>query len=101
MRGPVLRTPIAPATAEKPGTYQLLAYTHIYRQGYGSPEVDPSNPKVKRVVVALNRMSARIVVEGMVQGHVHEFDLAGLRAADGRSLLHAKAYYTVNEIPGK
>jgi hypothetical protein len=51
--------------------------------------------------VALNRMSARIVVEGMVQGHVHEFDLAGLRAADGRSLLHSKAYYTVNEIPGK
>ena len=93
--------PIAPATAEKPGTYQLLAYTHIYRQGYGSPEVDQSNPKVKRVIVALDRMSARIVVEGMVQGHVHEFDLAGLRAADGRPLLHAKAYYTVNEIPGK
>jgi hypothetical protein len=43
----------------------------------------------------------RLVVAGMVPGHVHEFDLRGLRAADGRALLHADAYYTVNVIPTK
>ena len=37
----------------------------------------------------------------LVQGHVHEFDLSGMRSADGRGLVHSKAYYTVNEIPRK
>ena len=33
------------------------------------------------------------------RGHVHEFDLAGLRSRDGETLLHRHAYYTVNEVP--
>ena len=38
-------------------------------------------------------------LEGLVLGHVHEFDLAAVRAADGRALLHRHAYYTLNRIP--
>jgi len=34
-----------------------------------------------------------------VLGHVHEFDLAGVRSKDGDDLLHTKAYHTVNRIP--
>jgi hypothetical protein len=41
----------------------------------------------------------RLVVEGLVEGHVHAFDLAGLASAEGDELLHTKAYYTVNRIP--
>ena len=90
---------VAPIVAAKTETYELIAYTHIYRKGYGSPEVDKSKPRVTAVIVADDRMSVRIEVDGMIQGHVHEFDLKALRSVDGRPLLHAKAYYTVNEIP--
>jgi hypothetical protein len=43
--------------------------------------------------------SVHLTVEGMVLGHVHEFDLAGVRSAAGAPLLHKHAYYTLNRIP--
>jgi len=39
------------------------------------------------------------MVEGRVPGHVHEFHLSQMRSADDEPLLHADAYYTLNEIP--
>jgi hypothetical protein len=41
----------------------------------------------------------RLVVDGLVLGHVHAFDLTGLASKDGEELLHTQAYYTVNRIP--
>jgi hypothetical protein len=38
-------------------------------------------------------------VDGMVRGHIHDFDFEKLRSPQGEPLLHRKAYYTVNEIP--
>ena len=38
-------------------------------------------------------------LEGLVEGHVYEFDLPGVKSAAGRPLVHTRAYYTVNEIP--
>ena len=35
----------------------------------------------------------------LIRGHVYDFDLVKLRARDRDTLLHRKAYYTVNEIP--
>ena len=43
--------------------------------------------------------TVRLVVEGMVRGHVHEFELAGVRSREGKPLVHTKAYYTLNRIP--
>jgi hypothetical protein len=48
---------------------------------------------------AADGRSVQLVVEGLVEGHVHAFDLAGLASTDGEPLLHAQAYYTVNRIP--
>ena len=58
-------------------------------------------PRVARAEPTADGRRVRLVVAAMVPGHVHEFDLRGLRAADGRALLHADAYYTVNVIPTK
>jgi hypothetical protein len=55
---------------------------------------------VTKVVVDDEGRSALLTVDGLVQGHVHEFDMAALRSGDGEPLLHSKAYYTLNEIPG-
>jgi len=38
-------------------------------------------------------------LERIMEDHIHDFNLAGLRSQDGRRLVHSKAYYTVNEIP--
>lgn len=91
--------PVDPATAADPESYRLETYTHIYRHGYGSPEVDQTTPLIRKAIVSADRLQVRLLVDGMVQGHVHEFTVSGIADLSGEKLLHAKAYYTLNEIP--
>ena len=88
-----------PAACIETSRYQLSSYTHIYRQGYGSPEVDQTTPTVRAARVSADGLEVEIDVDGLVLGHVHEFDLAGLRSADEEPLLHRHAYYTLNRLP--
>lgn len=91
--------PVDEATGADPASYVLGTFTHIYHGAYGGPEVDRTTPTVTSVTLADDGLSATLVVEGVVRGHVHEFDLGALRDRDGEELLHRHAYYTVNEIP--
>ena len=91
--------PVNREIASNPAVYQMKTFTHIYRQGYGSPEVDQTLPSVTGVTVSDDGMSVEIVVDGLVQGHVHDFYLPGMRSEADDRLLHTSAYYTLNEIP--
>ena len=91
--------PVDPAIASDPATYSLSTFTHVYQQGYGSPEVDQTKPRVVQATVSEDRLQVDIKVEGLVQGHVHEFDLEPMREPGGGKLVHENAYYTLNEIP--
>ncbi len=91
--------PVEPETGASPDSYKISAFTHPYHGGYGGPEVDRFQAKVKSVELADDGLSAHITLDKLVEGFVYEFDLAGLRSRDGEELLHRNAYYTVNEIP--
>jgi hypothetical protein len=91
--------PVDLKSAADPASYGLETFTHLYRQAYGSPEVDQTTPAVKRAVVSDDRLRVRLQVKGLVQGHVHEFTVKGIRDTSGGKLVHSKAYYTLNEIP--
>ena len=49
--------------------------------------------------VSEDGLQVQLQVEGLVQGHVHDFDLGRMQSAEGGKLVHTKAYYTLNEIP--
>jgi hypothetical protein len=87
------------ATAADPASYRVSTYTHVYAAGYGSPEVDGTTPRVLRALPADDGLSVVLELEKVVEDHVHEFTLEGLRSREGGRLVHSKAYYTVNEIP--
>lgn len=91
--------PVDPISAADVRKYRLSSFTHVYQKFYGSPEVDKTTPRVVRADVAEDARSVRLRVEGLVEGHVHAFDLGGLRSESGTELLHTKAYYTLNRIP--
>lgn len=91
--------PVNRDVASKPETYKLKTFTHIYRQGYGSPEVDQTTPTVARATVSEDGLAVELVVANRVQGHVHDFHLPDLRSKESEKLVHASAYYTLNEIP--
>lgn len=91
--------PVDRAIAARPESYALTTYTYIYQQGYGSPEVDHTQPTVTEASLSEDALQVHLRVEGLVQGHVHEFNLQPIRSEDSEPLLHRNAYYTLNEIP--
>jgi hypothetical protein len=91
--------PVDPVVAAKAETYSLTTYTHNFSAGYGSPEVDHTTPVVARAEVSPDGLSVKLVVKGIQESHIHEFDLAKMQSRNRHPLLHTNAYYTVNEIP--
>lgn len=91
--------PVDPKTASDPASYKLQTYTYIFQASYGSPEVDHTEPTIKEIRVAEDGKSARLIIEGLQEGHVHELHMAGIRSQTGLPLLHNVGYYTLNYIP--
>jgi hypothetical protein len=91
--------PVDPTVAAKPETYAITTYTHIYAGFYGSPEVDHTTSTVTRVSVSADALSVDLDLDQFQEGHIHDFDLEGMKSAGQKNLLHTKAYYTVNEVP--
>ena len=91
--------PVDPKTAADVASYSMQTYTYIYREQYGSPEVDHTEPKIESVQVAADGMSVELKIDGLMIGHVHELKASGVRAQSGEPLLHADAYYTLNYLP--
>jgi glucose/arabinose dehydrogenase len=90
---------VDPKMAGDPKSYKLSTYTYIYQAAYGSPEVDGTTPVVTKVEVAPDGKSARLYIDKLQEGHVHELHADGVRSASGQALLHPTAYYTLNYIP--
>ncbi len=87
------------ASASDLSSYDMETYTYIYRSGYGSPMVDHTRPELVDAVVGADARNVSLRVDRLQPGHVHELHLDGVRAADGASILHPVAYYTLNCIP--
>ena len=93
--------PVNPSTAGDSSSYQLGTYTYIYQSSYGSPEVDHTEPKVVKAIVSEDKLSVRLVIDSIQEGHVHELKSSGVTSTNGESLWHDLAYYTMNQIPDK
>ena len=95
----VFTKPVDAATASDVNSYKLSTYTYEYRSQYGSPEVDHTKPTITSAVVSDDRRRVQLAVDGLQIGHVHELHSDGVRSESGTPLLHAEAYYTLNQIP--
>jgi hypothetical protein len=91
--------PVDKALAAKPETYGITTYNHIYDGNYGSPEVDQTTAEITEAIPAADGLSVMLRLKKITEDHIHDFDLSKIKSPDGQSLVHSKAYYTVNEIP--
>lgn len=91
--------PVDRRTAAQTDSYRISTYTYIYQSEYGSPEVDATTPVIRAARVSEDAKRVELEIDELERGHVHELHLDGVRAEDGRSLLHPVAYYTLNRIP--
>ncbi|MCZ6597335.1 MAG: ThuA domain-containing protein [Planctomycetota bacterium] len=88
------------ATAENPGSYRMTSYTYEYHAAYGASEDDTQDLNIVAATMIEPRR-VRLVVEPLRANYVHELAAAGVRSSAGEPLLHARAYYTLINVPGR
>jgi hypothetical protein len=91
--------PVDSKTASDVMAYQLDSYTFLYRQDYGSDEVQSQRLSIRKATVSEDGYTVRLLVDGLRPLFVHELNALGVRNQDGHPLLHPQAYYTLNQIP--
>ena len=95
----VFTKPADKATAGNPASYAIRTFTYIFQAAYGSPEVDATVPKIRSIAVSDDGLKARLVLDEMKIGNIHELKMPGLRSAEGKPLLHATGWYTLWSLP--
>lgn len=92
--------PVEQSTARDPASYEITGFTYHYHSTYGSDILNRETIPVTHVEVAEDGLSARLVVEGLREGYIHEIKAGGVRQQEtAYPLLHAVGYYTLNNIP--
>jgi azurin len=91
--------PVDRAAAGDPASYKVNSFIYKYHHIYGSPPINQMSHDVRSVVVSPDGKRARIVVDSLRQGYIHEIKMTGVKSAGGAPLLHDFGYYTVNRIP--
>ncbi len=89
---------VDPKTATDPSSYAATSYTYEYHATYGAPEDDTLELGVRKVDL-LGPRSVRLHLDPIRADFVHELHAEGVRNAEGESLLHDVAYYTMIEVP--
>ncbi|AXE19317.1 auracyanin family protein [Runella rosea] len=90
--------PVDKKTAQDPASYQFNSFTYKYHHNYGSPIINASERVIRHIAVSDNGLKARIVLDSLKLGYIHEIKAEGIRSAAGLPLLHNVGYYTLNEI---
>ena len=91
--------PVDKKSAEDPASYSITGFTYKYHATYGSPVINDANCPIRGIVVSADGIKARLVVDSLRLGYVHEIKTEGVRAENGKMLLHKVGYYTLNNIP--
>ena len=92
--------PVDPKTAGNPANYKISGFDYAYHQAYGSEAYDKKDCFVKGVKLSDDGLTARLIVDDLREGYIHELTLEAVRSDDGNPLLHNFGYYTLNAIPG-
>lgn len=92
--------PVNKIIAAKPESYQITSFNYKYHFNYGSPIVNQQKGLVKNVEISEDGLTARLKVDGMRLGFIHQLKANTLKSKGGEHLLHDTGYYTLNEVPG-
>jgi cytochrome c551/c552 len=91
---------VTKAIAENLSNYKASSYTYKYHSVYGSPTIRNMDLPILGAKLSDDGLRVRLVIEGLREGYVHQISAEGVRSAETNfSLLHDKAYYTLNVIP--
>lgn len=91
--------PVDKKSAEDPASYKITGFNYKYQASYGSPVINDANCPIRGIQVSSDRLKARLVVDSLRLGYIHEIKAENVLASSGKKLLHNTGYYTLNNIP--
>jgi hypothetical protein len=89
--------PVDPASLGKKPV-SVSSYTYLYESRYGGPEVDVRAEPSGEAKLSDDGKTLFVPVEALRKGRVYDFRIDGVKTRDGEPILHAEAYYTLNEL---
>ena len=92
-------TPVDKKTAEDPASYKITGFSYKYHAAYGSPVINSGGCPVRGIIVSEDGLKARLAVDSLRLGYIHEIVAEGVQGENGRTLLHNTGYYTLNAFP--
>ena len=91
--------PVDKKRAGDPASYKITGFNYKYHATYGSPVINSRRCPVRGIVVSEDGLKARLVVDSLRLGYIHEIIAEGVQTGTGKTLLHNSGYYTLNAIP--
>lgn len=91
--------PVDKTTASDPASYKITGFNYKYHAKYGSPVINSKLCPIRGIVVSEDGLKARLVVDSLRLGYIHEIVAENVKAKNGKTLLHNTGYYTLNAIP--
>lgn len=95
----VFTEPVDPRAAGDAASYVIDHHRYEYTGAYGSPELDRTRLRVERVDVSADGRSVDLTTGRLLADRVYVIQAPAVRSANGESLVHPAAAYTINEIP--
>ena len=86
------------ARAELAASFKGVSYYYQYHGDYGSPRTDIHPFKVTRTTVSEDGRKVALELDRLQPGYVYQFDLRGLRAANGDPIANPLVCYTLNRL---
>jgi azurin len=91
--------PVDAAKLKNAMNYSANSFTYKYHHNYGSPIIQNQARKIKGIIPSADGKKVKLVMDSLIEGHIHEIKVQNLTSSNGKALLHDVAYYTMNNIP--
>ncbi len=91
--------PVDPFTASDFSSYEISGFEYAYHMEYGSDVFDKKECKIKGIKLSEDGLTARLILDGLREGYMHEIKCEGIKSTTGNHLLHDFGYYSLNSIP--
>lgn len=91
--------PADPVQLKNAINYEVNSFTYKYQHQYGSPIINNQVRKIVGIVPSADGKKVKLVLDSLIEGHIHEVRIKNILSIAQQSLLHDVAYYTMNNIP--
>lgn len=91
--------PVDASALKNAMNYSVNSFTYKYHHIYGSPVIQNQVRKIKGIIPSADGKKVKLVMDSLIEGHIHEIRIQNLVSTNSKSLLHDFAYYTMNNIP--